>query len=257
MSALEVRNLSVDVGGKRLLDAVSFALEPGELVALIGPNGAGKTTCLRAILGLVPSTAERIAVQGRAIKELASIERARAIAYLPQGRHVAWPLSAAATVALGRYPHAERGDAAVFAHAMRALDLVGMKAFADRDVRTLSGGELALVLLARALAVEAPVLLADEPIASLDPAHQLAVMERLRARAKAGDAVLVVLHDLSLAARYCDRLLLLSGGGIAAEGCPKEVVRGTALEAAYGVRFLRGELGGNEILLPELQRLEI
>lgn len=248
MSALEIRSLSVEAGGKRLVDAVSFSLEPGELVALIGPNGAGKTTCLRGILGLVPFVAERIAVGGRALNEFSAIERARRVAYLPQGRHVAWPLSVAATVALGRYPHAERGDAAVGAHVIRALELVGLASFAERDVRTLSGGELALVLLARALVVEAPVLLADEPIASLDPAHQLAVMERLRVRAKAGDAVLIVLHDLSLAARYCDRLLLLGGGRVIAQGTPEDVLLGPDLEAAYGVRFLHGELGGRPTL---------
>ncbi|MFO1186773.1 MAG: ABC transporter ATP-binding protein [Alphaproteobacteria bacterium] len=253
MSALEVRNLSVDVGGRRLVDEVSFTLVSGEVMGLIGPNGAGKTTSLRAILGLVPFTAERVAAGGRVLGDLSATERARAIAYLPQGRHVAWPLSAAATVALGRYPHAQRADASVRTRAIEALELVGLAELAERDVRTLSGGELALVLLARALVVDAPVLLADEPTASLDPAHQLAVMERLRARAEAGSAILIVLHDLSLAARYCDRLMLMSGGRIVGSGPSDEVAAGTDLEVAYGVHFLRGEIGGKPVLQAELQ----
>ena len=244
MSALEVQNLSVTVDGKRLVDSVGFQVGAGELVALIGPNGAGKTTCLRAILGLAASTAERVAVAGRARSELSAGERARAIAYLPQGRHVAWPLSVAATVALGRYAHAGASTAEVRQRTARALECVGMPSFAERDVRTLSGGELALVLLARALAVEAPLLLADEPVASLDPARQLAVMDILRARASARGAILVVLHDLSLAARYCDRLLLMHCGRILVAGPPGDVLATPALEGAYGVRLGRGDVSG-------------
>lgn len=244
-----VRGLTVTLAGRRVLDQVSLEVKPGEIAALVGPNGAGKTTCLKAVLELVPCEADEIKAAGRTLRALQPRERARLVAYLPQGRAVAWPLSVRSTVVLGRHPYAREGEAAEAARAMRALESVGLAAFAARDVRTLSGGELALTLLARALAVEAPILLADEPVASLDLGHQVAVMERLRATARVGGTVLVVLHDLSLAARFCDRLLLLDRGRIAATGTPDAVLADPALETAYGIRIARGEVDGMPVAI--------
>jgi len=249
VSGLRVRNLTVDIAGRRLLDGVTFAVARSEMVALVGPNGAGKTTCLKSILGLIPCKAEQIEVAGRAFGALAPRERARLAAYLPQARTVAWPLSVRSVVALGRHPHQRESDAAEAARAMRSLEAVGLAGFAERDARTLSGGELALTLLARALVVEAPLLLADEPVASLDLAHQVAVMEHLRAIARAGGSVLTVLHDLSLAARFCDRVLLLDRGRIVASGTPAAVLADRAMDAAYGVDLARGEIEGVPVVV--------
>ncbi|MFZ1991307.1 MAG: ABC transporter ATP-binding protein [Alphaproteobacteria bacterium] len=243
MSGLTVEDLSVTIGTRKILEAVSFSLSPGEIVGLIGPNGAGKSTALRAVLGFIAFEAARIDMDGRDVRALSARERAKFIAYLPQARDVHWPISAHALVALGRSPHGDaespRGQEAI----SRALEQTDASEFASRNVLTLSGGELARVLLARAFAVEAPVLFADEPLASLDPGHQLQVMEHLRAAAKTS-SVLIVMHDLALAARYCDRLYLLDKGRVMASGAASEVIASPATEAAFEVRLLRSEIGG-------------
>ncbi len=247
MSGLTVENLSVTLGEKKIVDGTSFALSPGEIVGMIGPNGAGKSTALRGILGLIAAEAARIDIDGRDVRTLSPRERAKLIAYLPQARDVHWPISAHTLVALGRTPHGDQeapsGEAAI----IRALEQTDATQFAGRDVRTLSGGELARVLLARAFAVEAPVLLADEPLASLDPGHQLQVMEHLKAAAKTS-SVLIVMHDLALAARYCDRLYLLDKGRVMASGPASEVMASPALEAAFAVRLLRASAEGIPLL---------
>ena len=249
MSGLTVENLSVTIGALKILDAVGFSLSPGEIVGLIGPNGAGKSTALRAVLGLIASESARIDMDGRDVRALGARERAKLIAYLPQARDVHWPIFARALVALGRSPHGDaespRGQEAI----SRALDQTDALEFASRNVLTLSGGELARVLLARALAVEAPVLFADEPLASLDPGHQLQVMEHLRAAAKSS-SVLIVMHDLALAARYCDRLYLLDQGRVVASGPAGDVIASPALEAAFGIKLLRRDVEGLPLLAP-------
>ena len=201
------------LAGRAVLNDVSLSLSSGHLVALVGPNGAGKTTLLRALAGLVPSDGA-IHVGGEALSSLSLRERARRFAYLPQGHIVHWPLPARDIVALGRYPHGATDparlspkDAEAVLRAMQATDVVE---FCDRRVTELSGGERSRVALARVLAVEAPVILADEPTASLDPRHQIDVMKNLRAAADKGVLVIVVTHDLGLAARFADHVLVLS-----------------------------------------------
>jgi iron complex transport system ATP-binding protein len=243
MSGLTVENLSVAIGARKILDKVSFALARGEIVGLIGPNGAGKSTALRAILGLIAAEAVRIDIDGRDVRAFTPRERAKLIAYLPQARDVYWPISAHTLVALGRTPHGDGGAPAGEAAVARALEQTDATEFATRDVRTLSGGELARVLLARAFAVEAHVLLADEPLASLDPGHQLQVMEHLKMAAKTS-SVLIVMHDLALAARYCDRLYLLDKGKVLAAGAAAAVIASPELETAFAVRLLRSDIGG-------------
>jgi len=248
---LKGEGLTARLGERRVLEGIDLKLGKGEVVGLIGPNGAGKTSALRALLRLLPLEAGRITLLGREVSQEPAHALAGRAAYLPQGQGVHWPLTVERLVALGRLPHrtawqalGEEDRAAV----ERALAAADAKHLVGRVVTDLSGGERARVLLARALAVEAPLLLVDEPIVSLDPYHQLSVMDTLRAEAGRGGGVLVVLHDLGFAARYCDRLYLLDAGRLIAEGGPAEVLREDLLESVYRVRVRRGAEGDISLL---------
>jgi iron complex transport system ATP-binding protein len=246
--SLRANELSVAIGGRRVLHDVTLAMERG-LIGVLGPNGAGKSTLVRALLGLVPATG-RVTVDGETGLKRAEI--ARRIAYLPQGQQLHWPVSVERLVALGRLPHlapfSRLGDvdrAAI----ERAMALADVAHLAQRPATELSGGERARALLARALAVEAPALIADEPLASLDPAHQLAGMALLRAQADAGMLVVAVLHDLALAARYCDRVVVLDHGEIVADGAPYEALGPELLAATFGIRATVAEVEGARALV--------
>jgi iron complex transport system ATP-binding protein len=234
---LQAKDVSVRLGGVRAVDGATLALRPGEIGALVGPNGAGKTTLVRALAGLQPAEGE-ITLQGRALKTYSPRERARMIAYLPQGHVFHWPMSVASIVALGRHPHGDAfsspaaGDGAAVS---RALAATGIETFAARPVTTLSGGERARVALARALATGAQILLADEPTASLDPRHQLIVMDLLRQAARAGGTVLAIVHDLTLAARFADRVLVMDGGRIVADGAPDAALSAARIAQIFAV----------------------
>ncbi len=254
---LSAQHISVAMGGADILKDVSLNLGAGELVGLIGPNGAGKSTLMKAMLGLRSRSAGDVSVDGRALVAMDAHERARTIAYLPQDRRVEWRLAAYDVVMLGRYPHRPGfGGPAPTDHAavQRALEAVDASALSDRVVADLSGGERSRVLLARALAVEAPLLLADEPTAALDPYHQLHVMEILRERARAGAGVLVVLHDLTLAARFTDRLVLLDHGRVVADDAPMRVLTPERLAQIYGVIAQTGEFEGLPFVTPWTRR---
>ena len=249
---LRARALTVRRGPRAVVAGVDFALRRGELVALLGPNGAGKTTLLRALAGLAAHEGA-LEWDGAPISVMGRAARARAVAYLAQGGETAWALPARDIVALGRMPHGARAplvgaDAAAVERAMAAAD-VG--AFADRPASQLSGGERARVLLARALAVEAGLLLADEPVAALDPGHQLAVMETLAGVARAGRAVLVVTHDVGLALRYCSRALLMRDGALVADLSADEALESGALERCFGVSFAAASVEGLRLVVPE------
>lgn len=236
---LEARTITALAAGRTIVNAASLSVASGELVGLVGPNGAGKSTLLKAILGLRPKASGDILLDGHDFLAMPASQRARAVAFLPQDRRVEWRLPARDIVMLGRYPHRARFGAPApddRAAVARALDAVDGHSFIDRPVTVLSGGERTRILLARALAVEAPILLADEPIASLDPYHQLHVMEILRDRAHAGAAVLAVIHDLALAARFMDRLVLMHEGAIAAEGKPADVLTPDTLARIYRIK---------------------
>jgi iron complex transport system ATP-binding protein len=239
---VEAKSISLVRGAVRILDGVDIDVRAGELVGLIGPNGAGKTSLLRILAGLLQPSAGQVNYGGRELAALKPRERARAVSYLAQSDGAYWPIRVGALVELGRLPHRGRAPETEDREAVtRALDLVGMADFRDRSFDTLSGGEQARALLARALAVEAPILLADEPTAALDPYHQLQIMELLQARAKSGTGIVAVLHDIGLAYRYCSRIVLLAGGRKIADGKPDTVLSDAHIAAAYGIAVKRGE----------------
>jgi iron complex transport system ATP-binding protein len=212
MSAvLEVERLTVRRGRRDILAGVSLSVAAGEMLGLVGPNGAGKTTLLRAALGLQPRAAGAVRLAGKPLEALSERERADIAGYLPQERRVAWNMPALDVAALGA-----AGLAPAEGHtlALACLTELEVGALAGRGVLDMSGGERARVLLARLLATKARLLAADEPAAGLDPEAQLLILERLRARADAGAAVVVTSHDLALAARFCDRLAVLHHGAL-------------------------------------------
>jgi iron complex transport system ATP-binding protein len=250
---LTARGLEVRLAGRVVLKDVSLVLEAGHLVALVGPNGAGKTTLLRALAGLIPSEGE-IEVGGQTLSSLPLRERAKRFGYLPQGHVVHWPLPARDIVALGRYPHGATDPARLSAKdadaVLRAMQAVDVMEFSERRVTELSGGERSRVALARALAVEAPVILADEPTASLDPRHQIDVMKNLRATADKGVLVIVVTHDLGLAARFADHVLVLREGRLVSQGAPAEALSEQVMADVFRISAYRAEFQREAVIVP-------
>ncbi len=244
---LTATNVRLTLGNRTILDRVDLAVPAGRITAVIGPNGAGKSTLLRAFAGLIAPTAGTITLDSR---PLAAVDRhalARAIAYLPQERAVHWPLAVRAVVALGRLPHQGGIDDPAVDAALTAMDIVDL---AERPILELSGGERARALVARALAQQAPLLIADEPTAGLDPAHALALFELFTRLAADGHTIVVALHDLSLAARFAHYVILLAGGAVAAIGPPAEVLTPERLQPAFGVTMLCTTVDGLPIVAP-------
>lgn len=232
MTRVALENLIVTRGTHRVVDGVTLELAPGELVGLIGPNGAGKTTLMRAALGLLPF---------EGASSLAALEpqvRARTAAWLPQERDIAWPVSVETLVALGRTPYLAAGRRLSEADNAAVADAIGrmnLSAIARRTATELSGGEKARALIARVLAQNTPVVFADEPVAGLDPAHQIAAMKVFGKLASEGRTVLVSLHDLGLASRYCGRLVLLDKGRIVADGRPEDVLTEDRMRRVFAI----------------------
>ncbi|OQW55953.1 MAG: ABC transporter [Proteobacteria bacterium SG_bin9] len=251
-SLLAGRALTVVRNGRRIVDNADIALTPGELTILAGPNGAGKTTLARALAGLIASDGD-VTFDGKPFAAMTLRERARALAYLPQGHEFHWPMRVDAIVALGREPHADpfsRKTEADRAAITRAMAATSVAPFADRLITTLSGGECARVAIARALATEAPVLIADEPTASLDERHRLIVMELLRSVARQGAAVIAIIHNLALAMRFADKVVLMNEGRIVASGTPHEALTLERIAEVFGVSVNRVDTPDGPVLVP-------
>lgn len=253
-SDLNIRGLTVQYGDTSVLSDVDLTLRTGELVGLVGPNGAGKTTLLRALLGLVDIAGGDMTVGEISLQSLPIKERARLFAYLAQGGPVHWPLTAQSVVELGRVPHNNPWQAMSDADRLQieiAIDKTGIEAFRNRIVTSLSGGERARVMLARALAAGAPYLFADEPAASLDPHYQLDMMALLRDQVDAEHGGVVVMHDLNLAQHYCDRLVVLHDGKLVANGKPADVLSDELLQRVFGIQVARWQNGSESYLVPK------
>lgn len=241
-AAVAFENVDVRYNGRTALNGVTAALSEGAVTGIVGPNGAGKTTLLRAALGLLPLSGGAIRILNKSLTEWPRESLARAAAYLPQGGDAKWPMLARDVVLLGRLPHraAFTGYSAADLKAVDdALARGDAEAFAARRMDELSAGERARVLFARALSTGAAILLADEPAAFLDPAHQLRLMELLREEARRGTAVAVTLHDLSLAARHCDEILVLHEGRLAGQGKANSALSDATLARVFGIAALR------------------
>ncbi|SDI62361.1 ABC transporter ATP-binding protein [Lutimaribacter saemankumensis] len=245
MTLLSLRDLSVTLRGRPVFSGVTLNIGAGEMVGLIGPNGAGKTTLMRAALGLLDHDGQ---------SSLAALDpraRAQAVAWMPQAREIAWPVTVEALVTLGRTPHRARRLTEADHHAVdRAIDWMGLSHMRQRTATRLSGGEQARVLIARALAQDTPLVMADEPIAGLDPAHQIATMETFAGLARSGRSVLVSLHDLGLAARHCSRLILLGQGQVMADGTPAKVLTPEMVAQAFGITAYQAETDQGRIFQP-------
>ena len=254
MSALAVADhVVLRLGTRDVLRDVSASFAAGEVVALVGPNGAGKSSLLRVLAGLIKPASGAVLLGGRNLANLSTAEISRHIAYLPQARAIHWPMAVRAIVALGRLPHHIAGtttagrDANAIAAALTAMDIASL---ADRPVLSLSGGEQARVLMARALAQEPQLLVADEPTAGLDLRHQLDLMNCLSARAAVGGTSIVALHDLGLAARFASKVILLADGRIVAQGPAADVLTGTRISAVYGVKLSVTHVDGLPVFVP-------
>lgn len=251
--AIETDAVTVDIEGHRILSDVAFAAHPGQLHALIGPNGAGKSTLLGVIAGDQNVTSGTVRISGKELSEWSVRQLARERAVLLQDHSVFFPFSVRQVVEMGRTPWArsprEDDDEDVVAASLAATDIEHL---ADRRIPSLSGGESARTAFARALAQQTGILLLDEPTAALDLGHQEAVLQLARERAQAGDAVVVVLHDLTLAAAWSDRITLLERGQVVATGTPVDVLTAERISAVYRhpVEVLMHPTTGTPIILP-------
>lgn len=252
MTLLAIDSLSAALGKQQVLTGIDLAVEAGEFVGLIGPNGAGKSTLLKASLGLVDHSGQ-VRINGHDLQRLSAADRALQVSYLPQEREVHWPLSVETVVGLGcayqKAPmtHMPAALRARIDQAMARMDIGHLRA---RPANALSGGERARVLLARLLAQETPLLLADEPTAGLDPAHQLALMACFAALAREGRAVVACLHEIALAARWCSRIVVVDQGAIVADGAPRTVLSDQLIHDVYGVDVYRAETDAGLIVVP-------
>jgi ABC-type cobalamin/Fe3+-siderophores transport system ATPase subunit len=257
MSLINATGLKYKIGNLSILKGIDFEIKAGELVGLIGPNGAGKSTLLRLLTQVEPASSGEIQFDGKAIDQVSAEERAKRIGYLVQGARAHWPFSVEKTIGLGRIPYQkwwQQASSEDDAKVQQAMEITQTLAYRNRIVTTLSGGEHTLVMLARIIASEPQLILADEPVAALDPYHQLHVMEILRNHAREHRAAVVVLHDLSLAARFCDRVYLLNHGALHCSGTPGEVMNMENIASVYGVksRITNDEEGVNVTTISRL-----
>ena len=232
MSLLTLSDMSVTLRGHPVFSDVSLQIGEGEVVGLIGPNGAGKTTLMRAALGLVPHNGVS------SLANMPARQRARHAAWMPQNHEIAWPVDVETLVTLGRIPHLGAGQSVTEQDRQavdRALEQMGLEPLRHRTATRLSGGEQTRVLIARTLAQDTPLVMADEPVAGLDPAHQIQTMRCFQEIAAQGKSVLVWIHDLGLAVRHCSRLVMLANNQLVADGAPSAVLTPENLRDRFGI----------------------
>lgn len=235
-SRIDIQGLCFNHGARAILKDLELHLETGSITAVLGPNGAGKSTLLSCMAGLLSAPAGHIHLDGRPLTGIAPTERAQRIAFLPQTPEIAWAVDVATLVALGRIPFRSQCSDAENERAIEhAMQLTDVAQWRDRSVQSLSGGERARVLLARVLAGESAWVLADEPFTGLDPAHQFEAAELLRSVASRGGGVVLTIHDLTLAARIADRIVILDGGHIVADGAPRDALTQQTLRDVYRI----------------------
>lgn len=249
---LAVDSLCVTRDHSQVLSNVSFLSEKAELIGLIGPNGAGKSTLMRSLSGLQPFTG-LVELDGENITQFTPRQLARRLAFLPQDRTVHWPMLSKEIVMLGRMPH-QSGmagtsdcDQQVVADAMAVMDVAELS---ERPFDRLSGGEQARVLIARVLAQQPQLIIADEPVNGLDPAHQISLMKSFRDLVSLGKTVIASMHDLPLASHWCDRIIVLSGGEQIADGAVKDVLTAQQISEVYGVKTETLSVSGRSIVIP-------
>jgi len=255
MTGVVATGVGVSLDGHRILSNIDLAVAPGEVVALVGPNGAGKSTLLAAISGDVPTDTGSIEIAGRALADYRHLELARERAVLTQDNQLSFPFTVSQVVAMGRSPWTRTDrfdeDEVAIAEAMLAMDIEHL---ADRRFTSLSGGEKARVSLARVLAQRTPIVMLDEPTAALDLRHQEDVMRAVRTLASAGTAVLVVVHDLSLAAAYADRVAIIAQGTLIAAGSPEQVLTAAQVSSVYGLPVEVSLASGRPVVVPLRER---
>lgn len=235
-STIKICGLQFLRGTRIVLDSIDLQLQSGSITAVLGPNGAGKSTLLSCIAGLLDPAQGTIELDGASLTSMPAMQRARRIAFLPQTPEIAWAVDVETLVSLGRIPfQGVASDAEDRAAIARAMDKTQVAQWSDRSVTTLSGGERARVLLARILAGESDWILADEPFTGLDPSHQFEAAELLRSIADQGGGVVLTIHDLTLAARIADRVVILDGGRIVADGAPQAALTSKILHEVYEI----------------------
>lgn len=253
MTSIAAEGLAVALGGKAILHDVSIDVGAGRLIGILGANGAGKSTLVRALIGYLRPQRGRVLLDARPLASYGRRERARRLGYVAQGHAVHWPLAVRQVVELGRtaYRSGFGGLGAADRQAVdEAMKFVGVDGLAERPCDTLSGGERARVLIARALAGQPELLLADEPLSGLDPAYQLILMNLLRELTRRGTGVAVVMHDIALASRYCDAIVLMAQGRVIKAGAPEQVLQPAPLLRAYGIDVQSFSVEGETIVVP-------
>ncbi len=253
MSLLETASLTLKIAEKTILKEIDFTVEKGEIVGLMGPNGTGKTTLLKALAGLSNHKVGKILFDGKDMIAMHRQDLAQKLAYLPQGHDVHWSMSVENVVMLGRLPHLkpwQRPTKKDWHIIRQVLEKCDAWQFAQRSIQSLSGGERARVLLARALAVQPQILLADEPLAGLDPGHQLEIMGYLQQQAKEGLAVVIVIHDLNLARRFCHRVVLLGQQRVLVQGPVDDVMVADKISRCFSIRVVTGNIQKIPVVIP-------
>ncbi len=253
MKLLEVTALSVKFAHKTILHNIDFGMNAGEFIGLIGPNGSGKTTLIRSLSGMLPDNKKKVKFLGRSLADYNRKQLAKKMAYLPQGNESHWSITVENLVMLGRLPHQKlwQGSSDLDKKIVqKVLQDCGVSQFANTPVDTLSGGERARVFLSRALAVEPELLLVDEPISGLDPGYQLDVMQKFRQLSESGMGIICVIHNLTLATRYCHKLVMLSEQKIISAGKPEQVLSSENIARCYNIKVHKGEAEGHAFVIP-------